>query len=78
MPEHKTLTPEEQGDLNRALLAFTARLGLQPRIDPHTGDLHVDLHELCHALGCTAKDLARVFRKGELTTGTLDSTVPLQ
>ncbi|MCR0985282.1 hypothetical protein [Roseomonas populi] len=78
MPDRPTFTPEEQAALRIALLAFFARLGLQPRINPRTGDLHVDLQELCQALGCTEEDLARTFCKDALTTGTLDSTVPLQ
>jgi AraC-like DNA-binding protein len=78
MPERPTLTPEEQAAMRVALLALLARLGLQPHIDPLTGDLHVDLEELCHALGCSEEDLARIFRKGELATGSLDSKVPLQ
>jgi hypothetical protein len=78
MPDHYTLTPEDMSYTRAAWLAFLAKLGVQPRIHPDTGDLHVDLDDFCSALNCTEEQLAAVFRVKKLHTGKLDDTVPLQ
>jgi hypothetical protein len=78
MTDHRTLSPEDLAYIRTAWLAFLAKLGVQPRIHPDTGDLHVGLDDFCSALNCTEAQLAAVFRVKTLHTGKLDDTVPLQ
>ncbi|WP_426954125.1 hypothetical protein [Muricoccus radiodurans] len=72
------LSADDRAEINAQLRAFLSRHGVQPWVDPATGDVHVCHDELCRALGLTEEQLAAVFGKDELDTDHPVDTVPLQ
>jgi hypothetical protein len=78
MPTRRHFSPEEKAAHRAAWLDFMARIGVQPRIDPHNGDLHIPLGDLCRALNCTEDEVLTVLGRHLLCMGGLDTTVPLR